>query len=135
MQSNFLVCRINPLFHKEKYQKFFWSSNADGSCALGIVIWVVKFSRGGYKITHSPPPKIYLIFYPFLGNLTTHITTALGEICSKWQHYADNGWGKRGKKEKNDQALKNAQSHVLNVNGMIYIRQISKPLSPFVLLL
>ena len=31
------------------------------------------------------------------------------------------GGGKGEKREKNDQALKNAQPHMLNVNGIIYI--------------
>ena len=35
------------------------------------------------------------------------------------------GGGKGGKKEKNDQALKNAQPHMLNVNGIVYIRTVS----------
>ena len=55
MKSYLLVCRINPLCDKEKYWEFFRSSNADGCCALDIEIWVVKFPRGGYKITPSPP--------------------------------------------------------------------------------
>ena len=42
------------------------------------------------------------------------------------------GGGKGEKREKNDQALKNAQPHMLNVNGIIYIYQNSKLLSPFV---
>ena len=32
--------------------------------------------------------------------------------------------GKGGKKEKNDQALKNAQAHMLNVNGITIYRKI-----------
>ena len=46
-----------------------------------MAIWVVKFPRQGYKINSWP--KIHLILYPWIENLTTHVAIIYRRSCPK----------------------------------------------------